>query len=80
MPPKGQKTDQSPTVPSAVLTAKHIIVLTDAAMKAFDVLYDIERQQCIDTKTRLTAELARVDLFGLTVNQLAAKAEEYRPS
>lgn len=63
MPPQRQQLDPSPAVSSAVLTPKRITVLTDAVMKAFDVFYDIERQQHQEAKLRLAAVLHRLDLF-----------------
>ena len=78
MPPQGQQTGRSPAVPSAVLTAKRITALTDAAMKAFDVAYDIERQQRNEAKARLTAELDRLNLFEPTTHY--ADRQDYIPT
>lgn len=67
------------TSPLALLSSKRISKLTDAAQELFSTLYDLERSQKTAVRARLTAELDKLDLFGLTANRADSEAREYEP-
>lgn len=50
--------------PLALLTAKRITALTDAASTIFNTFYEIEKQQREEAQPRLAAALRSLDLFG----------------
>ena len=59
------------------LSLQALVSLTDAAQALFSMMFDVERARKIELKTRLTTELARLDLFG--VNEHYADHEGYVP-
>jgi hypothetical protein len=76
--PNDYQGQEAAALPLSLLRLKSVTVLTDAAMHAFNVLYDEERRRRRASKARLKAEFDRLDLFGLTANDVSAAAEEYR--
>jgi hypothetical protein len=74
-----QREDQQPAavLPSVLLTKQRITKLTDAAMTAFNTLYEIERHHRAIMQARLSAELDKLDLFGPGAHY--RDEEEYHP-
>lgn len=62
-----------------LLDLKQVAKLCDAAMYAFSVLADAEREAKKAVHTQLKAEMNKVDLFGLTANRADSEAREYQP-
>lgn len=65
---------------ASVLPLTRIRALTDAAMTAFVQWHEIETQARRVAKEKLAAEMANLDVLGLTANKASALAEEYQPA
>jgi len=61
------------------LSLTRIRVLTDAAMAAFGLWHDMEIKAKRAAKEKLAAEMANLDVLGLTANKASALGEEYQP-
>jgi hypothetical protein len=73
-----RREEQQPAAMSPTLfTKQRITKLTDAAMSAFEVLYDMERQHRSAVKARIKAALHEFDLFGAGAHY--RNDEEYKP-